>query len=168
MKRSRQILLHDAFRVGIALKAADGLLEIVGGVLVWLLTPSTATRIVHLLFRHELAEDPRDFVATRLLGASRTLARRKAFASAFLLSHGLAKVVLVVALWFNRLWAYPLMIAVLVGFVFYQVLRLAQGFSLMLAFLTLFDVLVIWLTWHEYREQKRLRATRVDGDGRLR
>lgn len=161
MKISRKMFLHDAFRVGIVLKGIDGLVEIVGGALVWLLTPSSAAKIVRALFRHELAEDPKDFIANHLIWASRSLARQKGFASLFLLSHGLAKVVLVVALWFNRMWAYPLMILVLGGFVVYQIGRLAETLSLTLALLTLLDILIVWLTWREYREQKRIRSARA-------
>jgi uncharacterized membrane protein len=158
MKILRKTFLHDVFRVGIVLKAIDGLAEVAGGSLVWLLTPASAAKIVRTLFRHELAEDPKDFLANHLIGASRSLARQKWFASAFLLGHGLAKVVLVGALWFNRLWAYPLMMVVLGGFIVYQADRIAQTHSLMLALLTLFDILFFWLTWREYREQRKIRA----------
>lgn len=162
MKIFRKTFLHDVFRLGIVLKGIDGLAEIAGGSLVWLLTPASAARIVRTLFRHELAEDPKDFLANHLIWASRGLARQKWFAAAFLLSHGLAKVVLVVALWFNRLWAYPVMIVVLGGFIVYQADRIAQTHSLMLALLTLFDALIVWLTWREYREQRRLHAGKAE------
>jgi uncharacterized membrane protein len=168
MKLVRTKLLHDTFRVGIVLKGIDGLLETIGGLLVWLVRPSTAVRIVRVLFRHELAEDPHDFLATHLLGASRQFASSKGFASAFLLGHGLTKIVLVVALWFNRLWAYPLMIVVLGAFSVWQIARFTQTHSLLLALLTAFDLLIVGLTWREYREQKRLRATRAGGVGAAR
>jgi uncharacterized membrane protein len=128
------------------------------------LAPSFAANTVRALFHHELAEDPKDFLANHLIWASRNLARQKWFASVFLVSHGLAKVVLVVALWFNKLWAYPLMIVVLGGFILYQTGRFIETHSAMLALLTLFDVLIVWLTWREYREQRRIRAARDRSD----
>ena len=158
MKLSRETMLHDAFRIGIVLKGIDGAVEILGGAFVWLLSPASATRIVRALFRHELAQDPKDFVANHLLWASRHLAAGRWFAAAFLLSHGVTKVALVIALWFNKLWAYPVMIAVLGGFIVYQTARFAETHSAMLALLTVFDLLIVWLTWREYREQKRMRA----------
>ncbi|HEV2388941.1 MAG TPA: DUF2127 domain-containing protein [Candidatus Acidoferrales bacterium] len=154
MTVTRARFLRDTFRVGITLKGIDGLLETVGGVLVWLISPSSASRILLTLFHQELSEDPRDVLVAHLLAATKSLAARKWYASAFLLSHGLTKVVLVVALWFNRLWAYPLMILVLGAFVVYQAVAFTRAPSAALALLTLFDFLIIWLTSREYREQK--------------
>jgi uncharacterized membrane protein len=161
MKLSRKTFLHDAFRAAIVLKGIDGLAETLGGSLVWLLRPASAARIVRRLFRHELAEDPKDFLVNHLLWATGHLAASRWFAAAFLLTHGVAKLVLVVALWFNRLWAYPVMIAVLGGFAVYQTARLAETHSVMLGLLTVFDLVFVWLTWREYREQRALRAQEV-------
>ena len=159
MKLNREKVLHEAFRVGILLKGIDGALEIVGAVLVWFLNPLWAQKILRMLFRHELAQNPRSFLATHLIGAMQGLSASKWFAAAFLLSHGLTKVILVVALWFDRLWAYPLMIFVLGAFVVYQTVRFGHTHSVALALLTLFDLLIVWLTWREYREQKRIRSS---------
>ena len=46
------------------------------------------------------------------------------FGAVYLLTHGLVKVVLVVALLLNKLWAYPAMIAVLLLFIGYQLYRI--------------------------------------------
>jgi uncharacterized membrane protein len=160
MKLNREALLHETFRVGILLKGIDGALETIGAAMIWLLRPSTAERILRALFCHELAQNPHAFLANHLIGAFRSLAASRWFASAFLLSHGLTKVVLVIALWFDRLWAYPLMIVVLGAFVVYQTDRFAQTHSIVLGLLTLFDLLIVWLTWWEFREQKRIRSQR--------
>lgn len=158
MKFTRKTFWHDTFRIGIVLKGLDGLAELIGGSLVWLLTPASAARIVRTLFRGELAEDPKDFLANHLIWASQSIAKQKWFAAAFLLGHGLAKVVLVTALWFNRLWAYPVLIVVVGGFAVYQIERVVVTHSVPLALLTVVDVAIVLLTWHEYREQKRIRA----------
>jgi uncharacterized membrane protein len=70
------------------------------------------------------------------------------------LSHGIAKVVLVVALLRDQLWAYPWMIALLGAFIVYQVYRLSYRFSVGLLLLTLFDVFVVVLTVLEYRRHR--------------
>jgi uncharacterized membrane protein len=164
MKLRREAILHESFRIGILLKGIDGALEIVGAALVWLLNPVSDERILRVLFRHELAENPHTFLASHLIGALRSLAGSKWFAAAFLLSHGLTKVVLVIALWFDRLWAYPLMILVLGSFTLYQIDRFTHTHSIVLALLTLLDVVIVCLTWWEYGQQKRARAGR-DGLG---
>jgi uncharacterized membrane protein len=69
------------------------------------------------------------------------------------------KVVLVVALLKNKRWAYPWMISVLLAFIAYQLYQIAVSPTAGLVALTLFDACVVFLTWHEYRQQRvRLRA----------
>ncbi len=64
------------------------------------------------------------------------------------------KVTLVIALLRNKLWAYPWMIAVLLAFIAYQVYLIVLGPSPGLVALTIFDVLIVVLTWREYRKQR--------------
>jgi uncharacterized membrane protein len=73
------------------------------------------------------------------------------FAAIYLLSHGVAKVVLVVAVLRDQTWAYPGMIGLLLAFIVYQVYRLALDPTVGLALLTLFDAFVVVLTWKEYK-----------------
>lgn len=81
------------------------------------------------------------------------------YAALYLLAHGAVKVVLVVALLRNRLWAYPWMIAVLLAFIAYQLYQLAVSPTAGLVALTVFDAFVVLLTWHEYGRQRRHRAS---------
>jgi uncharacterized membrane protein len=157
-KRLAHILLHDSFRVGITLKGIDGVLEAIGGVLLWFKV-NTLNAWLQALCEHELARDKHDFIFSHLSIASQKLASGSPmFASLYLLSHGLVKVVLVVCLWANRLWAYPLTIAVFAAFVLYQSYRFTYTHSAALVILTLFDLLLIFLTWKEYQSQKLLKA----------
>ena len=71
---------------------------------------------------------------------------------------GLVKVVLVAALLLNKLWAYPWMIGVLLAFIGYQLYRIALAPGPALIALTIFDVLIVLLTWREYRRQRQRRA----------
>src|SRR5260370_6901643 len=105
--------------------------------------------------QQEVSEDRQDFVATQLIRASQYFAGSgKYFASLYRLSHGAVKLVLVVALLRNKLWAYPLMIVTLAAFVCYQIYRFALSHSVAMILLTLFDVVVILLTWLEYGKQR--------------
>ena len=152
-------LLRDVFRAGITMKGIDGLLEISGGVLLWFVKPRAMGGALRALSLHELSRDPHDFVGIHLLRVSEKLAHSSPlFASLFLLSHGLAKVGLAVALWLNELWAYPLAIGVFSAFGLYQMYRVSHTHSIALAILTVFDALIVWLTWREYRLQKSERG----------
>jgi uncharacterized membrane protein len=64
------------------------------------------------------------------------------------------KVTLVSALLSTKLWAYPWMIAVLVVFIAYQTYLIVLGPSPGLVALTFFDVIIVGLTWREYRKQR--------------
>jgi len=147
-------LLDRTFEVGIILKGLDGALEVLGGLLLLLVSPATISRITTTLTQHELSEDPHDFIATHLLKTTHGLTGSAVhFGAYYLLSHGMVKIVLVVALLKNKLWAYPWMIAFLGVFIVYQACRLTFRPSLGLAALTVFDILVACLTVREYRKQ---------------
>lgn len=148
-------LLDRAFVVGIALKGLDGILELAGGVLLLLVSPATIDQVTRALTQHELSEDPHDFLATHLLHVSGSLTGATLrFGAAYLLLHGVVKVVLVAALLRNKLWAYPWMIAFLVAFIAYQLYRMSFAPSVGLAGLTAFDAIVTWLTVREYQKQR--------------
>jgi uncharacterized membrane protein len=147
--------LHDSFRAGITIKGIDGLLEAVGGVLIWFVKPTSLDNLSLWAFDHELPLHMNDFLADHVFKISQHLANGgKMFATIYLISHGLLKALLVTGLWFDKLWAYPATIAVFTAFSFYQIYRFTHTHSLALAWLTVFDVLIIYLTWREYREQK--------------
>jgi len=153
-------LLRDAFRTGITAKGIDGLLEIAGGVLVWFIKPQAIGKALRALSLHELSRDRSDFIATHLLHISEQLAHSKPmFASIFLLSHGLMKVLIVAALWMNELWAYPLAIGVFAAFSVYQVYRFTHTHSISLLIITFVDIVIIWLTWAEWRVQRAEKNT---------
>jgi uncharacterized membrane protein len=148
--------LDRAFKITVTLKGLDGVAEIVGGVILLFVAPSTLQQWAKSLTAHELARDPHDFIAHHLLHSASQLSRSTTlFAAVYLLIHGVAKVVLVVAVLRNQLWAYPWMIGLLGVFIVYQVYRLAERLSVGLTLLTLFDMLVVWLTWREYRIKRR-------------
>lgn len=141
--------------IGIVLKGIDGLLEVLGGVLLVLLTPAEISGLVHALTQHELSQDPRDFIASLLLHTADGLTGPGLlFGAAYLLVHGIVKVVLVLALLRNKLWAYPWTIGVLLVFIGYQLYRIVLSPTLGLIVLTGFDIVIATLTWREYQRQR--------------
>ena len=145
------------FRVLIALKGLDGLLEVIGGILLLIVKPQQIAGLAQFLTQHELSEDPHDLIANLVLHGSHSLtgAHATLFGAIYLLSHGLVKVVLVWAVLANRLWAYPWTIAFLGIFIGYQVYRMFVEFSVGLLLLTVFDIVVVWLTVREYQRNRR-------------
>jgi uncharacterized membrane protein len=154
--------LDKTFKIGLVLKGLDGVLEVVGGLLLLFLSPHAIEHVVRALTAHELSEDPHDLIARYLLHTATHLNHGTTlFGAIYLLSHGIAKIVLVALVLRDKLWAYPWLIGLLLAFIVYQLYRItAVHFSVGLAALTVFDAFLVWLTWREYRS-KRARARPV-------
>ena len=151
--------LDWVFEIGIILKGLDGVLETIGGLLLLFVSPATINQLVVNLTQHELSEDPHDFIARRLLHYTHALTGSAVtFAALYLLAHGIVKIVLVAALLLNQMWAYPWMIGFLLLFIGYQLYLIALSPTGGLTALTIFDALIVWLTWREWRKQIADRA----------
>ena len=143
------------FRVSVGLKGLDGVLEILGGIVLLFVSPHSINQFVRWATGHELAQDPHDLIARHLLHSASQLSRSTTLYAAFyLLIHGAAKLILVVLVLRGKLWAYPLLVVLLLAFIVYQVYRLTYKPSVSLVLLTLFDGFVAWLTWREYRRKR--------------
>ena len=142
------------FRVSVLLKGLDSVLEIVGGVLLLVVSPDFILRLIGILTQGELAEDPRDLVANYVLNAARHLSiGTEYFAALYLLGHGVIKVLMVAGLLQNRLWAYPVAVVVFAGFILYQLYRFTFTHAVGLIALSIFDLFLIAIIWLEYRAQ---------------
>jgi uncharacterized membrane protein len=151
--------LDRTFKLSVLAKGLDGALEVIGGVLLFFVSPESMERIIRGLFAHELSRDPHDIVARHVLRSVHDLSHgTRVFAAVYLLSHGVAKVVVVVAVLRNQTWAYPAMIALLAAFVVYQLYKLWLRVTLGMTLLTVFDLFVIWLTWREYQARHEHHA----------
>lgn len=148
--------LDRTFKIGLLLKAADGVLEIIGGILLLVVSPSSINTLAQSLTTHELSQDPNDPVAHFILNTTNTLSTGTTlFAVIYLLSHGISKLVLAVMVLKHKLGAYPWLIALIVIFIAYQIyVIILVKFSWGLSALTVFDVFLVWLTWREYQVRK--------------
>lgn len=80
------------------------------------------------------------------------------FAIVYLLLHGVLKLGTLALLWKKILWSYPLSVALLVGFIIYQLFEFSQRGALSMLVLCGVDVLMIALTLLEYRKLKKRLA----------
>jgi uncharacterized membrane protein len=152
-----QDTLDRAFQIGIIAKGLNGLAELVGGLLLLFVGPGDIHHLVAMLTQGELSEDPNDVIARYLLHTADGLTGSALlFGAAYLLLHGAVKVGLVIALLLNKLWAYPCTITVLLIFIGYQLYRIALQPSVGLIALTVFDAVIVVLTWREYRRRRRI------------
>jgi uncharacterized membrane protein len=144
--------IHQVFTVSLLLKGAHATIECIGGIGLAFISTAAVYDWIAWLTQHELVEDPKDFVATHLLALAEGFSvSAKNFYVFYLLSHGIVKLFLVAALLRNKLWAYPASLVVLGLFIAYQVYRFSYTHSPGLMVLTVFDLFVMVLIWHEYR-----------------
>ena len=138
--------VHVAFEVGVILKGLNGLVELVGGVLL-------------LVFPVNAVEQ---FLVNLTNGNIQHLSQHdKMFGAIYMLSHGIIKAVLVYALLKEKLWAFPWAIAVFTAFGVYQMIHYFKEPSVWLIVLTVLDVFVILLTWAEWRRVKHHQSAKT-------
>jgi uncharacterized membrane protein len=114
-------------------------------------------KTVSVLTQEELVEDPRDVIANYLLHSAQNLSiGTQLFVAFYLLSHGSIKLWLIIGLLRQKLWYYPTAIVVFGLFIVYQLYRFSFTHSAWLLLITEVDVIVIALTWHEYKYLRRL------------
>lgn len=148
--------LHDLFILGIVIKGIDGVLELIGGIILISIPSHSIASVVQSVFQHEIAQDPTDLIANFFIQLSQNLSiSTLSFAAVYLIIHGSIKLGLFFGLWSKKLWVYPLAGVVLSLFVIYQLMRFLSSHSMLLLFLTLVDILILVLLGFEYKRQKR-------------
>lgn len=149
MRAQKQI--HRLFVLSLALKGIHALAEIAGGLALYSLGTN---EIVRWLGR--AANREADLLATLMAEFARTFsAREHDFYSLYLVSHGAINFALVFGLLRRERWAYPATFAVLSAFIAFQVHRYFHTHDVGLIALTALDLVVIGLTWNEYRLRRR-------------
>lgn len=150
--------IRRVFQVSLWLKGAHSLLEVLGGLTLAFVSHDLILRIVSALTAAELLEDPRDLVANALRQAAEGFTTdAQSFAAWYLFSRGLIKLVLVGAVLANRVWAYPAFIAAMIGFILYQGYRMSLDVTFVLVMITVLELIVLALAWHEYGFLRRER-----------
>jgi uncharacterized membrane protein len=148
--------IHQIFVASVAFKGAHALIEIVGGLALYLVSTQAIVTTIIRFGGDRLVEDPDDWVANQLLHFAQGFSvEAHNFYAFYLLSHGIVKSVLVVGLLREKLWAYPASFAVFSGFIAYQLYRFTFTHDILLILLSIFDAFVIYLAVHEYRLLKR-------------
>lgn len=150
--------LHGAFEIGIAAKALFALAETLSGAGLWLLNADWVRSVASWLTASELNEDPADWLSGKIMAAANSFSvETQHFWAAYLIAHGVIKLATVAALYAGFRWAYPLSVLVLSGFIVWQMQKWAATGSLLMLGLSLFDLVMILLIWHEYRSLPRRR-----------
>ncbi len=144
--------IHQIFVASVVFKGAHALIEIVGGLALYLVSTEAIVATLVRFSGDRLIEDGDDWVANHLLTFAQGFSvEAHHFYAFYLLSHGIVKSILVIGLLREKLWAYPASFAVFGGFIAYQLYRFTFTHDFALILLSIFDAFVIYLAVHEYR-----------------
>jgi len=144
------------FSLGVWIKGINGLLEIVGGILVLTIKTSTVIRIILLITQQGLIIDRHDILAHMLRhGVDRITEGAKVFGGIYLLAHGAANIFLAIGLLRSKLWSYPAAISFLCIFIGYQIYRVTLHHSVLLMIVTGLDIVIVFLIRREYAVIKK-------------
>jgi uncharacterized membrane protein len=153
-KKTKEKDIFYLFEGSVILKGLHAIIEIIGGFLTLLVTQNFLIQTALRITQDELNEDSKDFLANYLLKSAQHFSvSSQHFVAFYLLSHGIIKGILVIALLKKKFWAYPVSIIVFGAFMVYQIVRYTHTHSVWLIIFTIFDIFVIWLIWHEYKMQ---------------
>ena len=145
--------LDRVFLLSVILKALDGLAELFSGIALLFVKPEQIYFLANILTRKELAEDPGDFIANWILHTTANFSQGAVyFLAAYLLIHATVKLIAVGGILLNKAWAYPFALVALGILTLYQIFEVTFVHpSIWLIILTVFDVFLLWLIWHEYK-----------------
>lgn len=149
MQKSTHHTADFLFRVGLIIKGVDSGFEVIGGVL--LMMPMKVARFLAVLSHHEVYRH-HDVLAGRIDHLSDTIVTHSSVGeAAYLMVHGVAKVMLIYAIFHDRKWGYKGLIAVLSLFATIELIRAFTAREVMTGVLSLFDVVMVVLILKEYR-----------------
>jgi uncharacterized membrane protein len=152
--------LHRLFVLSVGLKGFYALAEIASGLALYFIAHDSIIRVINRFTTDELVHDPHDWLGTNLLGFARGFSlESQHFYAFYLITHGVLKLAVVIGLLRERLWAYPSSFVLFSAFIAYQLYRYSYTHDFGLVLLSILDLLVIVLAWHEYRLLRRRLPT---------
>jgi uncharacterized membrane protein len=152
LRQSRDRLLHWLFGASLGIKGILCSAEALSGFGLLLTPNALIARFVFWVTHFEIAEDPTDTMASWTLRAMQQFpVGTQHFYAIYLLAHGGLKLTMVMLLWRRVIWAYPVSMVILAGFVAYQGYEFFHAGSPFLLLLALFDLVMIGLVWQEWR-----------------
>lgn len=151
----KEKIIYRIYWWGLVIKGLNALSEIAGGLLVFFVSKAVAVNYILSLVTGELRDDPSDkfglFIVNSIADFS---SASKTFLALYLFTHGILKTLAIIGLFTKKLWAYPISLTVFSTFVVYQMYRYYFTHSIWMLILSIFDAMIIWLVWHEYRRAK--------------
>jgi uncharacterized membrane protein len=145
-------LFDKVFEGGIILKGISGILEFLGGLLLFFISPERLHTFVSFVTQKELLEDPHDHIANLIVHTTQGFGNSsRTFGIVYLWIHAAIKLTAVIGILKNQLWAYPfslISLGVLMVYQLYSIFFVQASAGMII--LTIFDVFILGLIWREY------------------
>lgn len=152
-----KLKIEKLFHVGLLIKGIYSFLELFAGIILLSISSYKINEFIYNLFRHELLEDPHDLVVNFIINLFWNLSPSlELLIALYLLINGAIKLGLIVALWKEKLIAYPIAMIFFSLFVIYQIYRYVLTPSWILIILTILDLIIIFLSYKEYNHLKKV------------
>lgn len=142
--KTKTTLLFD---IGLILKGIDSLFEVAGGIL--LLSPIRVSGYLEILSQHS----KHDFISRNLDKLANGVHAATIATAIYLMVHGLAKAILIVAALKRKSWGYIGLMGVLTFFAIAEMTRYFETQKIALLVFSLFDAILVVLIAHEYQER---------------
>ena len=137
--------LHQLFLLSVALKGGHALIELAGGIALYLFSTDA---ILSWLWEASRSSDA-------LARFAHSFSHREhEFYAFYLVSHGIVNGAIVGGLLLRKRWAYHATFAVLTLFIAYQLYRYSYTHDIGLIAISVIDLIVMALAWNEYRAFK--------------
>jgi len=144
-----------AYHLGLWIKAAQAFLEIVAGILFYVINTNKLTTFILAVAHGEITESPHGMLPNLLIkSVDQFSLAGKYFIAFYLLSHGVVKLFIIVGLFLKKPWAYPVSVVGFSILIFYQTYHFFMNHSLALILFTIMDLIILGLIIYEHRRVK--------------
>jgi uncharacterized membrane protein len=156
MKRLTEENYRSLFKATVIMKGLFALGELLLGLALAFFSYDSLRRAVIALTGDELTERPLDFLwHYAAQGLHGFIATPQAVWAFIFTSHGVIKLIVVIALLKEKMWAYPVGVVVFGFFIAYQFFQMMQTPSAALFLVTILDIFVVGFIIHEWRWRRR-------------
>ena len=144
---------HGLFKAGVLIKLGIAIVEIIAGFAFYFLSYE-AMRTLATSFLQMIIKNPDSSVLNLVNSGFRDLVVYSTSFWVFIfLSHGVTKILLTQGLLRNKAWAYVTSLLVFSYFIVNQIYQAIRNPSIVLLLITVFDGIVVFLIFYEYRHR---------------
>jgi uncharacterized membrane protein len=152
MEQIEEKKIFLAYEIGLLIKAMQAFLEIIIGIVLFYINANKVISSILTTLHEELTEQPNNIFYNYLMNNTHQISSTgKYFLVFYLLSHGIIKLIIITGLFLKKKWAYPASIVGLGGLILYQIYHIVINRSAVLSVLTVMDIIILWLIYHEHK-----------------